>query len=297
MRQSVSTCSELLLYADDSVIVNSGTCVQTISQTLSKELENVQKWLINNKLSLHVGKTECILFNTKRRLKDHNNLDVHCHDSIIESKDKVKYLGVVLDQDLSGSSVTNLVIGKVNRGLKILYRKAKFLKFNEKKMVCSALLQAHFDYGNNVWYRGLLKTLKTKLQTAQNKMIRYVLDIGARSHIGYECFSRVKWLSVQRRIEYLTLCKMYDIFIGVAPTYLIRQVATKTHQYETRNSICNFALPCVKTNGHNSFLFNGIMLWNKLPFTPPGTKENFKLECKKCLFNEMKTEETNEFVY
>ena len=142
-----------------------------------------------------------------------------------------------------------------------------------------------------------MKTLQHKLQTAQNKMIRYVLDIGGRSHVDYECFSRLKWLSVHRRVDYLTLCKMYGIFVGKAPKYLIKQVQTKTHQYETRNSTCNFALPSVKTNGHNTFLFNGIMLWNKLPFPPPCTTENFKLECKKYLFNEMKSEETNEYVY
>ena len=45
------TSSELMLYADDSVIVSSGKGVQAINE-FSKEMENVQKLFIKNKLSI-----------------------------------------------------------------------------------------------------------------------------------------------------------------------------------------------------------------------------------------------------
>ena len=77
---------------------------------------------------------------------------------------KDKFLGVTLDPDLSGTTMANSVIGKGNRGLRILYRKAKFFKLVEMKMVCSSLLQAHIDYAFNVWTRELLKTLNSKTQ-------------------------------------------------------------------------------------------------------------------------------------
>ena len=39
---------------------------EVISQKLGTELESRRKWLINNKLSLHLGKTGTILFGSKR---------------------------------------------------------------------------------------------------------------------------------------------------------------------------------------------------------------------------------------
>ena len=36
------------------------------------------------------------------------------------------------------------------------------------------------------------KHLKTRLQTAQNKTIRFVFDLGNRSHVGYDCFIKVE---------------------------------------------------------------------------------------------------------
>ena len=51
---------KLLLYADDSALIASGKNVADIESTLSSELEYVSNWLIDNKLSLHLGKTQSI---------------------------------------------------------------------------------------------------------------------------------------------------------------------------------------------------------------------------------------------
>jgi hypothetical protein len=55
------------LYADDSTFSHRNPDV--ISEKLGKELQFCSQWLIDNKLSLHLGKTECILFGSKRKLK------------------------------------------------------------------------------------------------------------------------------------------------------------------------------------------------------------------------------------
>ena len=74
MKTSVSC--DLYLYADDSAIVCSGKNVYEIEQTLSHELSKVQKWLEINRLSLHLGKTESILFGKKKMLKKEQKLRV-----------------------------------------------------------------------------------------------------------------------------------------------------------------------------------------------------------------------------
>ena len=60
---------KLLLYADDSAILVAGKSISTINILLQKELEVVSEWLVDNKLSLHLGKIESILFGSKIRLK------------------------------------------------------------------------------------------------------------------------------------------------------------------------------------------------------------------------------------
>ena len=46
----------VVIYADDSALIASGKNVAVIETTLSSELEYVSNWLIDNKLSLHLGK-------------------------------------------------------------------------------------------------------------------------------------------------------------------------------------------------------------------------------------------------
>ena len=53
---------KLLLYADDSALLVSGKDVNEIQKVLSDELNSVCEWLVDNKLSIHLGKTESILF-------------------------------------------------------------------------------------------------------------------------------------------------------------------------------------------------------------------------------------------
>ena len=69
MEFSISPESKLALYADDSAILYSHKAPKVISEKLGFELEMCSKWLIDNKLSLHLGKTECILFGSKRKLR------------------------------------------------------------------------------------------------------------------------------------------------------------------------------------------------------------------------------------
>ena len=65
----ISVKCKLLLYADDSALIISGFDPKEIAKELSKELESCRQWLIDNKLSLHLGKTEEILFGSKRKLR------------------------------------------------------------------------------------------------------------------------------------------------------------------------------------------------------------------------------------
>ena len=60
---------QLALYADDSALIASGSNSESVANFLTEQLNQCEAWLVDNRLSLHVGKTECILFGSNRRLK------------------------------------------------------------------------------------------------------------------------------------------------------------------------------------------------------------------------------------
>jgi len=80
------------------------------------------------------------------------------------------------------------VIKKTNSRLKFLYRKKHVLAYHTEKHLAMSLIQCHFDYASPVWFYGLTKDLKSKLQVSQNKLITFVLNLEPRSHIGNDAF-------------------------------------------------------------------------------------------------------------
>ena len=118
---------------------------------------------MDNKLSLHLGKTESILFGSKRKLKKVESFDVKCGNESIKHVNSVKYLGVQIDNDLSGNSIVKDIVKKVNLRLRFLYRYKELLNFGYRKALCSALIQCLFDYSCSSWYPGINKELKDKL--------------------------------------------------------------------------------------------------------------------------------------
>ena len=76
---------------------------------------------------------------------------------------KVKYLGVMLDQELSGEAIANEVIKKVNARLGFMYWQGYFLTSSMRKTLCNSLIQCHFDYASSSWYSTLSKYFQKKV--------------------------------------------------------------------------------------------------------------------------------------
>ncbi|XP_053390129.1 ornithine decarboxylase-like [Mercenaria mercenaria] len=94
--------SKIIFDSKQISIKSNEIIIADIESILSMETGNVSEWLIDNKLSLHLGKTESILFGSKPRLKTQNALNVSCNGTNIQATSSVKYLGATLDQNLSG---------------------------------------------------------------------------------------------------------------------------------------------------------------------------------------------------
>ena len=96
--------SDSLLYADDTCIVFQYKNVTEIEKQPLRDFSSLCDWFVDNKLSVHFGqeKTKSILFGTKHKLRNAKTLNIVCNGTAIKQYEKVKYLGCILDQGLSG---------------------------------------------------------------------------------------------------------------------------------------------------------------------------------------------------
>ena len=130
-------------------------------------------------------------------------------DIEIKQHSKVTYLGCILDNDLSGGSMATKVLSLVNSRLKFLYWKQKVLTLPLRRLLCNALIQPHYDYACPAWYPSLNKRLSKKIQTSQNKCIRYCLNLDNRVHVGIDESIKINWLptSTMHMCHYFQILK------------------------------------------------------------------------------------------
>ena len=115
--------------------------VTEIEKQLLKDFSSLCDWFVDNKLSAHFGqnKTKSILFGTKHKLRSAKVLNIVYNGIGIKQYEKVKYLGCVLDQSVSGESVALNVIDKVNSRLKFRHRQNRFLTPPFRRLFFNAL--------------------------------------------------------------------------------------------------------------------------------------------------------------
>ena len=156
---------DLFLYADDTWLVFQSKNVKYIEKQLNEDFANICDCFVDNKLSIHFGedKTKSILFATKRRIKKPQKLEIIYNNIRIKQHCRVTYVGCILEETMSGKSMANKVISKVNARLKFSHQKNKYLAANLCCLLCNALIQPHFDYACSAWYPNLCKKLKKRI--------------------------------------------------------------------------------------------------------------------------------------
>ena len=89
------------------------------------------------------------------------------------------------------------------------------------------------------WYSRLSKKLKKRMQFMQNNVIRYMLNVPPRTHIGVQEFREVGLLPLESRVDQLIPNHMFVILNDCAPGYLKNHIDIVYNQpsYNTRASV------------------------------------------------------------
>merc|ERR1711895_406548 len=130
-------------------------------------------------------------------------------------------MGVQLDEDLASESIVKEISKNTNSKLKFLYRCKDALNFNTRKILCTALIQCHFDYSCSSWFSGVNNKLRKKLQIMQNKMVRFTLNLRRRDRVRNKEYLKVDALNVSDRVKQLKMNHVFKIRIQTSQSYML----------------------------------------------------------------------------
>ena len=82
---------QIIFHADDSSLLVFGKLVSIIEETLVHELTSLSECLVDNTLSIHLGKNESILFGSNKKICKQSTMKITCGENEVAAKDNVKY--------------------------------------------------------------------------------------------------------------------------------------------------------------------------------------------------------------
>ena len=203
-------------------------------------------WFVDNKLSILFGqdKTKSILFGTKHKLQSAKSLNIVYNGIEIKQHAKVKNLGCILDESLSGDSMALNIIDKINSCLKFLHRQNHFLTPPLHRLLCNALMEPLFDYACTAWFPNLSKKLRLRLQAMQNKCIRFCLLLDKMSRICVNEFLELHWLNLMFIID------TYNSFLLIFLNFTIISVLTTLMKFSALLTIWTLRFDKQNQNGN-----------------------------------------------
>ena len=163
------TKSELILYADDAVLVFAASTPQELNDALQRDFNLISDWYIDNKLTLNAKKTKLMLSGGKTMLLQFNNFQFFFVPSI-------KYLGVVLDEKWKWKMHMNSLLQKQGHRLSVFNRIYRMLDKRSLMAYFNGLVLPHLDYADVVWGDQLgLTTQMKQLQSFQNRFAKKIV--------------------------------------------------------------------------------------------------------------------------
>lgn len=217
----------------------------------------LKNWFDLNKLTLNISKTKFIVFGNRLP----NTISKLMINEIeIERVSAIKFLGVIIDNDLNWKPHISYTKNKISKSIAILYKVKDLL--NEKSLYtlyCSLVLP-YITYCVEVW-GNTYKTNTNSIFMLQKRAIRIVKKTNYREPTN-SLFIELKALKFKELVELKTLQIMYKANNHQLPESIQGLFTERECQHDLRGT-CMFKKNQVRTNAkYHCISVKGVILWN-----------------------------------
>lgn len=162
-------------YADDNLTYCKGKNVMQLNEKMNEALTEISGWYKDNELKVNVKKSALIYFGSSRKIKKLNIQSYHFKigNEPIEIKNEVKYLGVILDSNLSWKKHILKVQAVCAMYIPIFYRIRKIMNKNTLMTIFYTCLRSKIMYALK-FYGATYKTNLQCLNIIFRKVIRII---------------------------------------------------------------------------------------------------------------------------
>ena len=158
-------------FADNTNLLLVEKSLKKLNKKVNRDLKLIVEWVRANKLSLNANKTEIIIFKPKSKTMT-KHLNFRISGQKIKPSNQVKYLGVILQEDLHWNKYLSNLGKKLSRSIGLLSKIRHYVPKHFLRTIYFSIFNSHLIYACEVWgqnqnsqqFKKLLK-LQKKQQT------------------------------------------------------------------------------------------------------------------------------------
>lgn len=245
-------------YADDITLSSHSTEISVIKNMLESAASQSLDWFNFNFMKANPSKFQSMCIS-----RIYRDLEINVNGTSIKSTNSVKLLGVQIDNKLSFNEHVSLLCKKVGKQLNALCRMSRHLNERSLINIYNSFILSNFNYATTVWNLcGITNT--RKIEKLQERALRIIYkdyesnykDILKRNKMSPLHFQRT------RKLLIMMLKIMNDQAKPFEPDFFT--FTASSYDFRNQNTLVK---PNCKTSryGIQSFLFQGVDIWNKLP--------------------------------
>lgn len=185
--QKANLMGRYYTFADDTALVYSGTNQENLEFMVNEDLKYYHKWLLQNKLKLHLDKT--VYMTLQQRNSEQQNITVQINNTKLKKLQKTKYLGLIVDDKLNWDShIEHIIKNKLVPMIGVLYRCSNFLNNKNRNLIYNAYILSNLQYLIKIW-GSCNSTNFQKAQVLLNKAVKILYQLPYRTHTHLLCHS------------------------------------------------------------------------------------------------------------
>jgi len=253
------------LFADDTNLFYAHNDIKILFKTVNIELQYLFKWFRANKLFLNVIKTKYTFFHRyHERDKIPLKLPNLCINNYeIKREVSFKFLGVLLDENVTWRCQIKYIEGKISRKIGMLYRAKPFLNLSCLKLLYFSFIHSYLNYASIAWCSTNKNKLK-KLFNMQKHAIR-IISNKSRYTPSRPLFINLNILNIYQINIYHLLIFMFKINKSIIPKIFNPLFKIKENKYLTRYSKNRYIQPKSYYAATDfSISIRGLKAWNKI---------------------------------
>ena len=174
------------LFAYHTSLTITGKYLDEILNSANVALSSVYEWLCANKLTLNLNKTKYMVYQLRQKFDYNVYFRITLDGQYIEQAFSVKYLGLMIDNNLSWHDHIEYIVGKISKNINILFKVKSFLNFHSLISLYYALVYPCLTHGSILWANNYEVPLSSIVRL-QNKVIRIINDVPLCDHITPHC--------------------------------------------------------------------------------------------------------------